>query len=48
MGFRTCNRLASPIRGQTGFVKKNGLNHDDIMDKTHEIQINFITKHRPR
>ncbi|KAI1726780.1 lipase (class 2) domain-containing protein [Ditylenchus destructor] len=48
VGFRTCSRLASPIVGQNGYVKKSGYSHDDVLDKTLDIQINFITKHKPR
>uniref|UniRef100_A0A914DA27 Triacylglycerol lipase n=1 Tax=Acrobeloides nanus TaxID=290746 RepID=A0A914DA27_9BILA len=48
VGFRNCNKLVSPIIGQNGYVKKDGLNHDDVMDKTIPLQINFITKHMPQ
>ncbi|MFH4977091.1 hypothetical protein AB6A40_003800 [Gnathostoma spinigerum] len=47
IGFRSCGHLASPIIGGTGFVLKEGLTHDELMDKTHEMQRNFIQKHRP-
>uniref|UniRef100_A0AC35EY03 Triacylglycerol lipase n=1 Tax=Panagrolaimus sp. PS1159 TaxID=55785 RepID=A0AC35EY03_9BILA len=48
VGFRTCNRLASPIIGQTGYIKKDHLNHDQVMDTTYDIQANFVIKHRPK
>ncbi|VDM20842.1 unnamed protein product [Wuchereria bancrofti] len=37
----------SPIRGETGFVKKELLSHDLTIDKTYEMQRNFIQKQRP-
>ncbi|KAK0394972.1 hypothetical protein QR680_001037 [Steinernema hermaphroditum] len=48
VGVRSCNRLVSPIVGGTGFVKKEGLSHDQVMDNTHELQRNFVQKHRPK
>ncbi|KAE9416197.1 hypothetical protein Angca_000324, partial [Angiostrongylus cantonensis] len=48
VGFRTCGKPVSPIKGGTGYVKKDGLNHDQIMDNTHRLQFNFITKHIPK
>ena len=48
VGFRTCNRLTSPIVGGTGFIKRDKLNHDQLMDTTYEMQINFMTKHHPK
>uniref|UniRef100_A0A7E4UQU8 Triacylglycerol lipase n=1 Tax=Panagrellus redivivus TaxID=6233 RepID=A0A7E4UQU8_PANRE len=48
VGFRSCNRLVSPIIGQTGYVKRDGLNHDQLMDSTYEMQASFLSKHRPR
>uniref|UniRef100_A0A0N5ATY3 Lipase domain-containing protein n=1 Tax=Syphacia muris TaxID=451379 RepID=A0A0N5ATY3_9BILA len=47
IGLRTCGKLVSPIVGETGFVKKEGLTHDAVMDTTKEMQRNFIQKHRP-
>uniref|UniRef100_A0A0M3IQ18 Triacylglycerol lipase n=1 Tax=Ascaris lumbricoides TaxID=6252 RepID=A0A0M3IQ18_ASCLU len=47
VGFRSCDRLVSPLVGGTGFVKKDSLNHDQLMDTTLEMQRNFIQKHRP-
>ncbi|KAK6104786.1 Lipase (class 2) family protein [Brugia pahangi] len=47
VGYRGCNTLLSPIRGETGFVKKELLNHDLTIDKTYEMQRNFIQKQRP-
>lgn len=47
IGFRGCNTLLSPIKGETGFVKKEFLNHDLTMDTTYEMQRNFIQKQRP-
>lgn len=47
IGFRGCNTLLSPIKGETGFVKKEFLNHDLTMDNTYEMQRNFIQKQRP-
>ncbi|TMS34166.1 hypothetical protein L596_001806 [Steinernema carpocapsae] len=48
VGVRSCNRLVSPIVGGTGFVKKEGLTHDQVMDSTHELQRNFVLKHKPK
>ncbi|ETN69623.1 triacylglycerol lipase [Necator americanus] len=48
VGFRTCGVPVSPIKGGTGYVKKDGLNHDQVMDNTHHLQMNFITKHLPK
>uniref|UniRef100_A0A915PVB7 Triacylglycerol lipase n=1 Tax=Setaria digitata TaxID=48799 RepID=A0A915PVB7_9BILA len=47
IGFRGCNTLLSPIRGETGFVKKEFLSHDLTIDKTYEMQRNFIRKQQP-
>ncbi|VDP15731.1 unnamed protein product [Onchocerca flexuosa] len=47
IGYRGCNTLLSPIRGETGFVKKEFLSHDLTIDKTYEMQRNFIRKQRP-
>ncbi|KHN81301.1 hypothetical protein Tcan_17853 [Toxocara canis] len=47
VGFRSCDRLMSPIVGGTGFVKKDFISHDQLMDTTLEMQRNFIQKHRP-
>ena len=43
-----CSRLVSPIIGETGYVRKEGLTHDQVMDNTIDTQINFIFKHRPK
>ncbi|CAJ0932209.1 unnamed protein product, partial [Mesorhabditis belari] len=48
VGFRSCGRPVSPILGGTGFVKRDGMTHDQIMDETIPIQVNFIKKHTPR
>ena len=48
IGFRSCGRPVSPILGGTGFVKKDGLNHDQTMDDTLPMQLNFISKHSPK
>ncbi|CAI2347296.1 unnamed protein product [Caenorhabditis sp. 36 PRJEB53466] len=48
IGFRSCGRPVSPIRGGTGFVKKDGLNHDQVMDATVGLQRNFIVYHSPK
>ncbi|KAL6732112.1 hypothetical protein Aduo_002907 [Ancylostoma duodenale] len=48
VGFRTCGKPVSPIRGGTGYVKKDGLSHDQVMDSTHHLQMNFISKHGPK
>lgn len=48
IGFRSCGRPVSPIRGGTGFVKRDGLNHDQLMDSTHPLQRNFIVYHSPK
>ncbi|CAK5085237.1 unnamed protein product [Meloidogyne enterolobii] len=48
IGLKMCSRLVSPIIGETGFVRKEGLTHDQVMDNTIDTQINFIFKHRPR
>ncbi|EYC02262.1 hypothetical protein Y032_0101g3398 [Ancylostoma ceylanicum] len=48
VGFRTCGKPVSPIRGGTGYVKKDGLSHDQVMDNTHHLQMNFISKHAPK
>ncbi|CCD63930.1 LIPaSe related [Caenorhabditis elegans] len=48
IGFRSCGRPVSPIRGGTGFVKRDGLNHDQLMDTTHPLQRNFILYHSPK
>ncbi|KAM3718758.1 Deoxyuridine 5'-triphosphate nucleotidohydrolase [Dirofilaria immitis] len=47
IGYRGCNTLLSPIRGETGFVKKEFLSHDLTIDNTYEMQRNFIQKQRP-
>ncbi|VDN21445.1 unnamed protein product [Gongylonema pulchrum] len=47
IGFRACDTLLSPIKGETGFVKKEFLSHDLTMDSTYEMQRNFIQKQRP-
>ncbi|CAD5212962.1 unnamed protein product [Bursaphelenchus okinawaensis] len=47
VGYRACGKLASPIRGEDGFVRKKNLNHDQTMDTTTGLQINFIRKHKP-
>ncbi|KAI6242618.1 CBN-LIPS-7 protein [Aphelenchoides fujianensis] len=47
VGFRACGRLTSPIRKEDGYVLKRGLNHDQTMDSTHNVQINLIRKHSP-
>lgn len=47
VGFRTCGKPVSPIKGGTGYVKKDGMSHDQVMDSTHHLQMNFITKHGP-
>ncbi|KAL3092307.1 hypothetical protein niasHT_028185 [Heterodera trifolii] len=48
IGYRTCSRLSSPIVGGTGFVKKLEMSHDEVLDKTMEMQINFIKRHKPK
>ncbi|KJH41773.1 triacylglycerol lipase [Dictyocaulus viviparus] len=48
VGFRSCGKPVSPIKGGTGYVKKEGLSHDQVMDTTHRLQLNFITKHAPK
>ncbi|KAK6018591.1 hypothetical protein OSTOST_15819, partial [Ostertagia ostertagi] len=48
IGFRTCGKPVSPIRGGTGYVKKDGLSHDQVMDGTHHLQMNFMTIHAPK
>ncbi|KAL3995096.1 Lipase (class 2) family protein [Acanthocheilonema viteae] len=47
IGYRGCGTLLSPIRGETGFVKKEFLSHDLTIHKTYEMQRNFIQKQRP-
>ncbi|PAV56720.1 hypothetical protein WR25_04989 [Diploscapter pachys] len=47
IGFRACGRPVSPIKGGTGYVKKDGLTHDQVMDGTLPLQKNFVTIHRP-
>ncbi|KAI6183860.1 hypothetical protein M3Y97_00534000 [Aphelenchoides bicaudatus] len=48
VGYRTCGgKLTSPILKEDGYVKKSHLNHDQVMDSTHKIQINLIQKHMP-
>uniref|UniRef100_A0A1I7WBU8 Triacylglycerol lipase n=1 Tax=Heterorhabditis bacteriophora TaxID=37862 RepID=A0A1I7WBU8_HETBA len=47
IGFRTCGKPVSPIRGGNGYVKKEWINHDQLMDGTLHLQRNFITKHTP-
>jgi len=47
VGVRACNRLVSPILGGTGFIKKQGLNHDQLMEQTVETQRRFVLKHKP-
>uniref|UniRef100_A0A914IDY3 Triacylglycerol lipase n=1 Tax=Globodera rostochiensis TaxID=31243 RepID=A0A914IDY3_GLORO len=47
IGYRTCARLSSPVVGGSGFVKKSG-SHDEVLDNTIEMQINFIRRHRPK
>ncbi|VDO69581.1 unnamed protein product [Heligmosomoides polygyrus] len=48
IGFRSCGKPVSPIKGGTGYVMKSGLNHDQVMDTTHHLQMNFFTKHAPK
>uniref|UniRef100_A0A1I8B4A0 Triacylglycerol lipase n=1 Tax=Meloidogyne hapla TaxID=6305 RepID=A0A1I8B4A0_MELHA len=48
IGLKICSRLVSPIVGETGYIRKEGLTHDQVMDNTIETQINFIVKHRPK
>ncbi|KAK6042096.1 triacylglycerol lipase [Cooperia oncophora] len=48
IGFRACGKPVSPIRGGTGYVKKDGMSHDQVMDSTHHLQMNFMTKHAPK
>ncbi|CAB3411057.1 unnamed protein product [Caenorhabditis bovis] len=48
IGFRSCGRPVSPIRGGTGYVKKDGLNHDQLMDSTVKLQLNFVANHSPK
>ncbi|XGW23884.1 hypothetical protein V3C99_005807 [Haemonchus contortus] len=47
IGFRSCGKPVSPIKGGTGYVKKDGLSHDQVMDGTQHLQMNFMTKHAP-
>ncbi|WKX88145.1 hypothetical protein Q1695_008064 [Nippostrongylus brasiliensis] len=48
IGFRACGKPVSPIKGGTGYVKKDGLSHDELMDSTYHLQMNFFTKHAPK
>ncbi|VDM95275.1 unnamed protein product [Thelazia callipaeda] len=47
IGFRGCGTLLSPIKGATGYVKKELLSHEQTKDSTYVMQRNFIQKHRP-
>ncbi|CAI4231773.1 unnamed protein product [Auanema sp. JU1783] len=48
VGFRACGKPVAPIRGGTGYVKKDGLTHDQLMDSTLQLQKNFIVRHSPK
>ncbi|KHJ78612.1 triacylglycerol lipase [Oesophagostomum dentatum] len=48
VGFRTCGKPVAPIKGGTGYVKKDSLSHDQVMDTTHFLQMNFVSKHLPK
>ncbi|KAI6170095.1 Lipase EstA/Esterase EstB family-containing protein [Aphelenchoides besseyi] len=43
VGYQACGREASAIVGQNGKYVKNGLNHDQLMFSTVEMQYNLVT-----
>ncbi|KAI6174687.1 Lipase EstA/Esterase EstB family-containing protein [Aphelenchoides bicaudatus] len=47
VGFLACGRKTSEIVGEVAGFQKNGLNHDQVMMQTAELQYNLITYNHP-
>uniref|UniRef100_A0AC35TGF0 Lipase domain-containing protein n=1 Tax=Rhabditophanes sp. KR3021 TaxID=114890 RepID=A0AC35TGF0_9BILA len=44
VGTHGCGKYLSPIIGGFGYIKKRKMSHDDLMDKTIDIQINLLQR----
>ncbi|CAI2326153.1 unnamed protein product [Caenorhabditis sp. 36 PRJEB53466] len=45
VGYTVCGQLTSPLPGQNGQRVYTDLNHDQVFDNTHEVQLRMIKDH---